>query len=82
MWLENTDERKDLESDIKMNINSKSKEDNKSKESNSFQIPDASPEITLETKLQSRDTSQLFHPDSEAVTFIDSVGDANFGTPV
>lgn len=82
MWLENTDERKDLESDIKMNINSKSKEDNKSKESNSFPVPDASPEITLETKLQSRDTSQLFHPDSEAVTLIDSVGDANFGTPV
>lgn len=84
VWLENADERKDFESDIKTNSNNKSKEDysSKNKESSSFPIPNSSPDITLETKPQSRDTSQLFHPDTEAVTLIDGVGDANFGTPV
>lgn len=85
VWLENTEEKKDIESDVKMNNNiKKTKEDSNrmKKESNSFPIPNSSPDITLEKKLQSRDTSQLFHPDTEAVTLIDGVGDANFGTPV
>ncbi|KAG8307374.1 hypothetical protein J6590_023145 [Homalodisca vitripennis] len=49
-------------------------------------IPPESPKLTdsprIHMSTKGRETSQLFHPETEAMTLIDGLGDASFGTPV
>lgn len=60
-----------------------------SKVSNNLQIHPVETELpktvdspTVHMVRKSRETSQLFHPETEAMTLIDGLGDCNFGTPV
>uniref|UniRef100_A0A1B6DRB8 PDZ domain-containing protein n=1 Tax=Clastoptera arizonana TaxID=38151 RepID=A0A1B6DRB8_9HEMI len=71
-----TDKQGWTESDVK------SKDSKTVTETTTFQVLDSSPKITLETKTAGKDTSQLFHPETEAMTLVNGLGDASFGTPV
>lgn len=77
VWPDGSEEKPAwTDSDVKLN-------DNKTlKETTAFPVLDSSPTIMLEKKTSGRDTSQLFHPETEAMTLVNGLGDASFGTPV
>lgn len=47
-----------------------------------MESPKAVDSPTVHNIRKGRETSQLFHPETEAMTLIDGLGDSSFGTPV